>query len=822
MKGSLKLITVPLRDFALPSPRSGSLDPHQGSGRSFSQGQEIHVKIQKKRALADPSYQAEVPVATVFERGGYRFRIEGRMDGIYRGTPSRIEEIKSSFDLGELSRALKGDPFLHPYSLQLLTYGYIDWQEHGVLPKLTFHLVSSRTFRSHDLELTLDLERYHAWLDRRLDELVLEAHAGEKRALRRRKLSETLRFPFESPRPGQIELMQEIEEGLAQKRPLFLQAPTGLGKTVGVLYPVLKEALARGQRVVYVTPKNSQHLVAEEAVARFKEVGARVKTLSITAKGKICFQKEPLCSPVSCEFARDYFEKIQKDGVLELLSKKRRFTPRLFAKAGEQYRVCPFELQLDLAPEADVVICDYNYVFAPRSVSARIAGCGVDQVGKPSLVIDEAHNLPARAMEQYSPSLSVITLEGLRAGMREIPARFRQQGEELLDACLKVIDLCRGGNGDPVRIEPPLELFREKDGALRAFLSRYLDSDLELAADDPVLSLSFVWSAFVEGLECLAQPERDEFFATYRPDGGGTVRITCCDPAAMLKGCYGEFGQVVAFSATLKPFAYYLRLTGFEGVSVRCSEFASPFPRERRKLLVIPQVSTKFTRRELNYAKIAEAVARISALRKGNYFAFFPSFEFMERVASLFPLPDGYTLLVQERRMNGARVEELLDRLRQKGSQTIAFGVQGGSFSEGVDYQGEMLIGVFVVGPPLPGFDLEREEMKRYYQRRYGAGFQYAYGIPAMAKAVQAAGRVIRSEDDRGLIVLMDERFLNADYSASMPADWFEERVTELVSGSILKEVALFWEDQGKPAPLLAPAVAPVVDPDHLVLDPAG
>jgi DNA excision repair protein ERCC-2 len=602
-------------------------------------------------------------------------------------------------------------------------------------------------------------------------------------------------FPFPNPRPGQVELMQEIEQGMTEGRPVLVQAPTGLGKTVGVLYPVLREALSRGQKTVYVTPKNSQHSVAEDAVTRFQETGARVKSLSITAKAKICFKDEPLCSPEYCEYARDYYAKVQAHGLVEILAKKRKLKARAFRELGEQYQVCPFELQLEGAQEADVVICDYNYVFAPRSALGRVTNLGIDQAGKPSLVIDEAHNLPARAMDYYSPGLSSVTLERMREEIRDLPARFRREAEELLDGCIRAVGSCRQGERPgPMRIDPPGDCFLEQDARLRAFLSRYLDSDVEIKNKDVVLRLCFYWSEFTEMLEYASDPGRQEFFTTFHPHPtGGTIKISCCDASAMLKDCYGEYEQVAGFSATLKPFDYYVRLSGLEADRVRTAEFESPFPTEKRKLLIIPQISTKYSRRESNYARIADAVERITALRRGNYFVFLPSFDFLERVAALFRVPEGFTVLRQERGMKASAVETVVDSLRNPEDPTIVFAVQGGSFSEGMDYAGDMVIGAFVVGPPLPSYDLEREQMKEYYQRKYGAGFDYAYVIPAMAKAIQAAGRVIRSETDRGLIVLMDSRFIEPGYTRSMPADWFESDATELVSGSILREIADFW-----------------------------
>lgn len=791
-----KLITIPLTDFALPVPRTGSIEAQSGYGRAAAEGREIHLRAQRKRAKTDPLYQSEVAVSCLFDREAYQFRIDGRMDGIFRHDPVKIEEIKSSFNVRELYRRLADNPMDHPYCLQLLTYGYFHWREHQVLPALSFHLVSSRSRESLDLELAFDIALYERWLELRLGELVEDARQAEKRVARRRKIAAGFTFPFPEPRPGQVELMHEIERGMAEGSRMLIQAPTGLGKTVGVLYPVLRESLGRGQKVVYVTPKNSQHSVAEDAISRFQETGARAKSLTITAKAKICFKNEPLCNPEFCEYARDYYAKVHEHGILGMLAKKRKLTARIFRALGEKYQVCPFELQLDGAREADVVICDYNYVFAPRSVFRRLTELSIDQAGKPNLVIDEAHNLPSRAMDYYSPALSSLMLEKMRDEVLELPPIFRREAEELLDGCIMTVASCRQDeNPKPGLIEPPAERFLEQDGRLRAFMSRYLESDVEVRRRDVVLRLCFYWSEFTEILEIVGEPDRQEFFTTFQPHAaGGTVKITCCDASAMLRDCYGEYEQVVGFSATLKPFDYYVRLSGLDAENVRTAEFASPFPRDRRKLLVIPQVSTRYSRRERNYARIADAVKRITSLRRGNYFVFLPSFEFLDRVADLFHPPEGFTVMRQERGMKAAQVESILEHLRAGSAPTIAFAVQGGSFSEGMDYAGEMVIGAFVVGPPLPIYDLERERMRVYYQKMYGAGFDYAYVIPAMAKAVQAAGRVIRSETDRGLVVLMDSRFIEAGYSRSMPADWFESDVAELVSESILSEIAAFWE----------------------------
>jgi len=798
----LPLITLALGEFALPVPRTGSIESHSGYGTSAADGQEIHGRVQRKRAKSDPGYQAEVPVGWSFERKGYRFQVNGRMDGIFREGAPRIEEIKTCFNVRDLMRRLTENPD-HPYCLQLKTYGYFHWLEHGVVPQLSFHLVSSRNGESLDLTLELDLPRYQAWLELRLGELVLEAGKALKRVARRTKVAAAFAFPFERPRPGQLELMRTVAAGMEQGVALLVQAPTGLGKTVGVLHPTLKEALGRGQQVVYVTPKNSQHAVAEDAVERFRGAGARLKSLSITAKNKICFKDEPLCNPEYCEYARDYYQKLAAAGLVDLLAQKKKLRARTFRNLGEQFQVCPFELQLASAPEADVVICDYNYVFAPRSALGRVSCLSVGQTGKPNLVIDEAHNLPSRAMDYYSPALSSALLGELRGEFGRLPHPFGRAAEELLDGCLQAVASCWNGKGSrPSRVDPPVAAFLEQDARLRGMLSRYLESNVEIRQRDPLLRLCQYWADFTQTLELVTGSEGQEFFTTFHPHpGGGVLKITCCDASALIADCYAGYRQVVGFSATLKPFDYYAKLSGLDPEKVLTAEFQSPFPAQLRKLLIIPQISTKYAQRERNYGKIADAMERIVALKPGNYFAFFPSFAFMERVAGLFRAPEGFAVVTQERKMTASRCAAVLDGLRAQGEATVVFAVQGGSFSEGMDYQGDMLIGAFVVGPPLPNFDLEREQMRKYYQRRFGAGFEYAYAIPAMAKAVQAAGRVIRSETDRGIIILMDNRFLEPGFSGSMPGDWFESEARELVSDGILKELSDFWAGQvsGRP-----------------------
>ncbi|MBC7421209.1 MAG: ATP-dependent DNA helicase [Bdellovibrio sp.] len=789
----MKKVSLGVTEFALPAPRVGSIDVNSGYGRGTSTGSEIHLRTQALRIKLDPLYKAEIMISHTFERAGYRFEIGGRMDGFFDHAKPKIEEIKSSFNIHNLLRELKSNQATHPYCLQLKTYGYFYYLKNNKIPELNLHLVSSRNFEVVDLLLKFDLNDYEAWLNRRLDELVVEAGLAEKRTKRRKKASKELEFPFAKPRAGQVELIQTIKDNMLEHRPMLLQAPTGLGKTVGVMYPTLQEALSRGQRLIYVTPKNSQHAVAEEAIEKLQDAGGGIKAMTLTAKSKMCFKNEAICNPDFCEYAKDHYKKVADFNLIEQLSKKKSLTAKTFKKMAEQHQVCPFELQLDASAEADAVICDYNYVFAPRSALGKIQSISLDQSGKPNLVIDEAHNLPSRAMDYYSPSLSTFVLEKMRDEAQAVSKKFRNDFKELLQECIFVVKKSGPvGCEKPCPIKAPVQEFLEQDGKLRTFLSNYLGSDVDIQPKDVVMRLSFYWSEFTSALEFVTSG-RKEFFTTFTPNPA-TIKITCCDASEMLKDCYDDYEQVVGFSATLKPFNFYRELSGLAEKPLKTAEFKSPFAVENRKILIIPQISSKYSTREQNYPRIAEAIQKIASVKRGNYFVFLPSFDFLERVANQFQAPLHSLVIKQERYMKRDDIQNVMDMLKDKSTAHIIFAVQGGVFSEGVDYPGDMIIGAFVVGPPLPNFDLERETMKSYYEKHYSSGFDYAYTYPAMAKAVQAAGRVIRTETDRGIIVLMDDRFIQKSYAQSMPTDWFHESPRELVSESILKDVTDFWK----------------------------
>ncbi|WP_058532940.1 ATP-dependent DNA helicase [Legionella saoudiensis] len=788
----MKTYNLSVTELALPSPREGSIDTYSGFNLTSKLAIKAHQSLQYKQLKLHDNYTPEVNVVHQLAYKEYFFNISGRMDGIYQEAPLRIEEIKTAFDPQKLIDVLADNYYTHPYWLQLQIYGYIHWLKTKAIPKLNLVIVSLRNKKTYPLVLEFNQDAFEAWLNRRLEELVLEIKESKKRIKHRKHHCSQLSFPFPKPRPHQKELMEFVESSMKHKRPMLIQAPTGLGKSMAILYPTLKESLSRGQKTLYLTPKNSQHHIALNAVHLLQEKGSACSSLMLTAKKKLCMKSEPICTSKQCEFAENHYTKCSSNDLLKKLQKKQNLDAAVFRELAITYQVCPYELQMQSVAFADVVIGDYNYVFSSTNTPGQVVSMKLGEHEKPNLVIDEVHNLPSRGMDYFSPALEVAFFERYLDALDRYPHPFQKKLTKVIHQCISIIDDCALPNVyEPHITQAPEEAFKKQEEKLNQLLTDYLESDLTIESDDPILKLFNYWSDFTAALEFVNQGG-EEFFISFHPKHHA-LKINCCDASSFLKEHYTHFQQVIGFSATLKPFDYYSQLIGLNTPFLHTEEFSSPFSPNHRKLLVIPQVSTKYRDRKSNSHKIIEVIVRLSMLKSGNYFVFFPSFEFLEQIYAQMPNTPHFTLIRQERRMDASETKSLLMQLHQKNKNHLFFAVQGGMFAEGIDYVGELAIGAFIIGPPLPSFDWEREQMKRYYDTHYKQGQEYAYTYPAMAKAIQSAGRVIRSETDKGLIVLMDNRFLQYPYSQCMPKDWFSEKPHELISTSIIKEVQSFW-----------------------------
>lgn len=787
---------IAVREFALPVPRRGSIEALSGFGPLLEHGIEAHCRVQAMRRELDPGYQPEVAIAHAFVTGQYSFRVSGRIDGFSPGPSPFVEEIKSAFDIDGLERRLEEQPD-HPYLLQLKTYAYMLHLRDGVAPRCQMTLVSLRTQKiTAEIEVAYDRATYEAWLALRLKELVAEEKLCA--ALRRRRLGlgESLRFPFPEARPGQLELTAKLSAILGESgEPVraLVQAPTGLGKTAGILHPTLVEALKRGSPVVYVTPKNSQQGAAEDTAKRLKAENPKLKAITLVAKHRICMQDEPTCDPLRCEFAKDYYENVATKDLAQKLVKQGLVTERTLKNFAEKHRVCPYELSLDAAPYFDVVVGDYNYVITPHGLPTRMASTLRGKGSKTSLIIDEAHNLPSRAADNLSADLSERALVSLatRLGAKDeaLWADGKRLAEDVRGAVVKIGSRLSPGQSS-ARVVPEPGVFSGFVDEAKQLSGRYLASMVEITARDPLIELIRLVDGFSQALKMAD----DAFVIIFdRSTDDQALKVVCLDASAMLRESFAEFTKIVGFSATLKPFDYYARLSGMDGQQLVTAEFTSPFPTENRKLLVIPQVSTKYRERHKHIDRIADAVSRIVQVHPGNYAVFFPSYQFLGEVARGLA-PAGFEVIRQAPEMTRRQTNALLERLACKGEPVLLLAVQGGGLSEGLDFAGDLLVGAIIVGPALPTMGPAREAMKEYCEKHYGKGDDYAYTVPAMTRVIQAAGRVIRSEKDRGLIVLMDERFMQPRYTSLMPDDWYKDSVSELVSRRILADVRSFWE----------------------------
>ena len=778
------MIGLSVRDFVAPLEPSGSIDFRRSLTAEedpMAQGSRLHARVQKRLGREDALVQAEVAVSAALACEGFELLVRGRIDVLVASDPPVVEEIKTSFRPAAILRELARDPE-HPFALQARMYAWMRWREGGAPPRCRIRVISLLDEAEELAELPFDAEAFTGWVEDRV-----RAHrdawvAAQARREERHLLASRLAFPFPQPRPGQAELSAQVAATLAAGRAMLLQAPTGLGKTAAVLYPALARALEADQRVFYCTPRNSQHEVAEDCVRRIRDQGHPVRSVTIKAKERVCPMPEVDCRPEVCPRADLYFDRLKATGaVAELMAGGCADGPAV-QDLADRHLLCPYELSLDAARQADVIIGDYNYAFSPSSTLVRFFGTP-EEAARNLVLVDEAHNLPSRAADWFSPSLDLAVLEELRK--RRAPPRDRALRTRFLAQVKRCAALLQALDGPHrvVALEP--QPFLGEEFRIARLVAETAARGVELPVSHPLVALQRAWSEFCAVLRLLGP----EHIVTWAPPG--RLQITCADASAHLAERMAGLASAVLFSATLKPFEYHRRLAGLANLETAEMEVPSPFPAANRRILVVPQISTLYRTRDREAPRIAQFLQRVLPLRHGNYLVFFPSFELLEKTLPHLDLP-GFQVVAQPRRAGAARIDDLVRALRSERG-LVVLAVQGGSLAEGIDLPGEALIGCVVAGPPLPPFDLERERVRAYFQERYGCGRAYAYTYPAAARAVQAAGRVIRSATDRGLLVFLDGRFLEEDFAACFPEGWFSTSPRELVSGSILADVASFW-----------------------------
>jgi DNA excision repair protein ERCC-2 len=779
LKRELKIAVRELIEHVL---RSGDLvSEFLGSSRPV-EAIRAHQKIQNSRP---DTYQPEVSISHQVETHQFRLNINGRIDGVY-SEPDRtiIEEIKTTtrnpvyFEKNE-------NPI---HWGQVKTYAYIYGQARGldeISTQLTYYQIDSdeileikRTFSIKELEVFFKelVVRYLEWAASIID-------WSDRRAESIRDLE----FPFAIYRSGQRQMAVDAYRTIRHNGQLLVQAATGIGKTIAVLYPAVKSLAEEiSQKIFYLTARTTGRLVAEKALDELRVNGLRLKSVTLTAKDKICFCPDSACHPDECDYARGHYDRIN-DAVKSIFVKDA-FTREEIVDTARAFQVCPFEFSLELSVWADCIIGDYNYVFDPRVYLRRFFQ---EENGDYIFLIDEAHNLVDRSREMFSAEIFKQPLLNMRRQIKnELPHIFKSLGR--INAWLvKARKKCEESGNPLAEKSLPDELIP----LLRGFLfitERWLSQNVKTPFREGLLELYFAVSGFIRVAD-----QYDECYTTCYEKIGQDLKLKlfCVDPSVHLEKVMSRCQTAIFFSATMTPMDYFKQILGCDQ-SAHHLILHSPFPGENLGLFICDQISTYYRHRDRTVSQVSQAISALVEQKKGNYLLYFPSYAYMLKVYHAFTADNPQTdTILQTSGMAEPERETFLKRFSQDNLQTlVGFAVMGGIFGEGIDLVGDRLLGVVVVGVGLPAISLERELIKEYFNNALGAGFEYAYTYPGINRVLQAAGRVIRTEKDRGVVLLIDQRYARFQYKSLLREEW--DPVWARDTRQLADSLQDFWNQQ--------------------------
>jgi len=779
--------------------REGDIDNRNGhvpSADAMMEGSRLHRKIQESMG---PEYQAEVPLKYSVEEALYELTIDGRADGVFVNDEGLvvIDEIKGVFKNVEYM-----EQPIYVHQAQAMCYAYI-FAKQNQLEKIAIQM----TYVNLDTEEKKYFQQEFTY--EALDEWFLELMKSYKKwadfqfewKAKRQDSIQKLKFPYEY-REGQKQLVSDVYRTINRGKNLFIQAPTGVGKTISTIFPAVKavgENLA--DRIFYLTAKTITGTVAKETFQLLREQGYQAKTIQLTAKEKLCLCEEMECNPGNCPYAKGHFDRVN-DAVFELLQESDMFTREEVLTQAEKHQVCPFEMSLDVATWADNIICDYNYAYDPNVYLKRFFQEGVK--GDYIFLVDEAHNLVDRSREMYS---AAIYKEDFLA-IKRLMKNYNKRIEKLAERCNKILleykreceTYCLYENIGNLHfalmlLVSEIEDFLQKPRRFKGNRAEYMENPWDFLGKKELLEFYFQIRNFLNILQLV--DEHYQIYTEIQEDGRFMMKLFCVDPSENLQKCIDKGRSTIFFSATLLPIQYYKNLLSTEKENYAIYA-QSTFQEEQRLLAFGNDVSTKYTRRkESEFRKIAEYIVKTVHCKKGNYMVFFPSYKLMNQVYEEFLHMDGGRAesIVQANSMKEAEREAFLQKFEtQYDTSFVAFCVMGGIFSEGIDLTNDKLIGAIVVGTGLPQISNEREILKNYFDEVSGNGFDYAFRYPGMNKVLQAAGRVIRTTEDRGVILLLDERFLQSDYQGLYPREWKECKICNI--NSVESIIEAFWKDK--------------------------
>ena len=790
-KETVRISVRSLVEFIL---RSGDIDSRRGGFAdkdAMQEGSRIHRKIQG-RMKGD--YRAEVPLSFEIEEEEYILTVEGRADGIFTdgsedleegGTIPFIDEIKGVYrDV----MALEEPYLLHLAQAKCYAYIYAEQnQQERVGVQMTYCNIETEEIRRFRQEFAADdlrewfmeiAGKYQKWAKLQI----------EWKQIRQASIKKT-EFPYPW-REGQRDVASSVYRSILRDKILFIQAPTGTGKTLSTIFPAVKavgEGLA--ERIFYATAKTVTRTVAEETYGILRGQGLRMKVLTLTAKEKICFLDEAVCNPDACPYAKGHYDRVN-DAVFDLIEHGEVFDRPALEAQARKWQVCPFELGLDAALWSDAVICDYNYIFDPRAKLKRFFAEGVK--GKYLFLIDEAHNLVERAREMYSAALTKESFLELRKEVKSYSPRMARA----LNRCNTWL-LERKRETEGLKVWEDVGTFPLYLMNLCGIMEDFLEDSRYAELNEKVLALYFEVRRFLD--TCDKLNENYVVYTELCEDGRFIIRLYCVDVSENLQECLDKGRSTIYFSATFLPIAYYKSL-----LSTKKDNYAiyahSMFDPSRRLVMIGTDTSSRYTMRtEDEFCKMAAYVLQMIQAKRGNYMVFFSSYRMMEEVALQFEdlcreQGEKIELLCQTSGMDESEREAFLARFEQPSEQGLAgFCVMGGIFGEGIDLQGDRLIGAVIVGTGLPQVCRERELLKEFYDKRGEDGFFYAYLCPGMNKVLQSAGRVIRTEEDCGAILLLDERFASQRYARMFPAEW--QRPGYCTLKNVREKAEIFWSN---------------------------
>ena len=851
--GEIRVSVRRLVEFIL---RSGDIDNrHQGiPDNAMQEGGRIHRMIQRRMG---PEYRAEVSLKYTHPTEKYTLIVEGRADGIIeQNSEITIDEIKGTYrDLVKMREPVR------EHIAQAKCYAYIYSLQNDlkqIRVRMTYCNILTEDIRYFYEDYTFaELEKwfqeliaaYRKWAD----------YTWEWKEIRQASV-EALEFPFEY-RDGQKDLVTYVYRTIYHKRKLFLEAPTGVGKTISTVFPSIKAmGKGMGEKLFYLTAKTITRTVAEDTFTLLREKGLRFKSVVLTAKDKICFMEKPECNPESCPYAKGHYDRVN-DAIYEMLIAEESFTRERIEEYAAKYQVCPFEMCLDMSLFADGVIGDYNYLFDPHVYLKRFFGDGSG--GNYIFLIDEAHNLLERGREMYSaPLIKEEFLEMKREIKQTVVSEMEEVGKKAQisgQMTLEVTEVSgleendtdtlyikgkkeRKKNGKSILVrmgyaekleyhlekcnKELLELKRDCENyclvenidkfvqallKLHATIDEYLDEQEEqkLPVRENLLDFFFKVSHFLDIYERL-----DENYVKYTQlgeDGTFLLKLFCVNPKENLKQCMMRGRSTILFSATFLPIQYYKSLLGGEQEDYEVYA-KSVFSPEKKALFIANDVTSKYTRRsDEEYYNIARYIDELVKMRHGNYMVFCPSYAFLRTIYEKYTeyfADEEKECIIQSEYMNEEEREAFLERFRGNEDcdlqanigmdieveerSLIGFCVLGGIFGEGIDLKNDSLIGAIIVGTGLPQVCNEREILKNYFDANGENGFDFSYRYPGMNKVLQAAGRVIRTAEDVGVIALLDERFLQLSYRRMFPREW--EYFETVSVDTVGKRVERFWD----------------------------